>query len=77
MLRNSSVDMIDNFNVQKERIAKRFIGNFFLLSSFLTLLAKTSSIILRRFHIDSFCQEKSPTVCLLIVYSSIPASSYH
>ena len=44
MLRNSSVDMIDNFNVQKERIAKRFIGNFFLLSSFLTLLAKTSSV---------------------------------
>ena len=44
MLRNSSVDMIDNFNVQKERIAKRFIGNFFLLSLFLTLLAKTSSV---------------------------------
>ena len=42
MLRNSSVDMIGNFNVQKERIAKRFIINSFLLSSFLTLLARTS-----------------------------------
>ena len=44
MLRNSSVDTIDDFNVQKEKIAKRFIGNFFLLSLFLTLLAKTSSV---------------------------------
>ena len=42
MLKNSFVSMINAFNIQKERIAKRFIINFFLLSSFLTLLAKTS-----------------------------------
>ena len=78
MLKNSLVSMINAFNIQKERIAKRFIINFFLLSSFLTLLAKKSLLlILLRFHIDSLCQEKSQTVCLLIVYSSIPASSYH
>ena len=34
MLRNSFVSMIDTCNIQKERIAKRFIINFFLLSSF-------------------------------------------
>ena len=42
MLKNSFVSMITAFNIQKERIAKRFIINFFLLSSFLTLLAKIS-----------------------------------
>ena len=41
MLRNSFVSMLDTFNIQKERIAKRFIINSFILSSFLTLLAKT------------------------------------
>ena len=44
MLRNSFVSMLDTFNIQKERIAKRFIINFFLLSSFVTLLAKTSFV---------------------------------
>ena len=44
MLRNSFVNTIDTFNIQKERIAKRFIINSFLLSSFLTLLAKTSFV---------------------------------
>ena len=41
MLRNSFVSMLDTFNIQKERIAKRFIINSFILSSFVTLLAKT------------------------------------
>ena len=44
MLRNYFVSMIDTFNIQKERIAKSFIMHSFVLSSFLTLLAKTSFV---------------------------------
>ena len=44
MLRNSFVSMLDTFNIQKERIVKRFIMHSFVLSSFLTLLAKTSFV---------------------------------